>query len=281
MCKEVITSRQNSSVVKICKLRDKKNRDADKLFRFDGIKLYCEAVLNKVEIDTILFRESNEKELRKRIEYMNVPMPESLGANILTLSDTLFDSISEEKAPEGVISVAKYIDKFHKIVKIESDTINNEAFLNCTEDRIIILENIRDPGNLGTILRSASALSIDKVILCGECADIYNSKTIRAAMGAVFKLNTIICRDSAKMICALRKRGRRIFAATLGDDAVSLSDVGLEKLDCIAVGNEGHGLSHELTEACDGKIIIPMKEGNESLNVAAAAAIFMWEMSRI
>jgi len=281
MYKEVITSRQNRSVVKICKLSDKKNRDADKLFRFDGIKLYCEAVLNEVELDTVLFRESNEEALRERMTRMNVPMPESTGAKVLTLSDTLFDFISEEKSPDGVISVAKYIDKFHKIVKIESDTVYNEVSLGCAEDRIIILENIRDPGNLGTILRSASALSVDKVILCGECADIYNSKTLRAAMGAIFKLSTLTCRDSAKTVCALRNSGRRVFAATLGDGAISIGDVTLDKLDCIAIGNEGRGLSRELIEACDGNIIIPMKEGNESLNAAAAAVIFMWEMSRV
>ena len=281
MYKEIITSRQNRSVVKVCKLNDKKNRDTDKLFRFDGIKLYCEAVLNNVELDMVLFRESNEEYLRERMIHMNTPMPESVGANVLTIADNLFDSISEEKSPEGIISVAKYIDKLHKIVKIESDAINNEAFLNCAEDKIIILENIRDPGNLGTILRSAAALSIDKVILCEDCADIYNSKTIRATMGAVFKLHTVICRDSKKTILALRKAGKRVFAATLGDGAISIKDIVLGRTDCIAVGNEGHGLSRELIEACDGKIIIPMKEGNESLNAAAAATIFMWEMFNI
>lgn len=278
---EVITSRQNRSVVKVCKLSDKKNRDADRLFRFDGIKLYAEAALNEVEFDTVLLRESSENALRERMTQMNIPKPENTGAKVLILSDGLFDSISEEKSPDGIISVAKYIDKFHKIVKIESGIINNEEFLISDDERIVILEDIRDPGNLGTILRSASALSIDKVILCGECADIYNSKTLRAAMGAVFKLPTISCRDSEKTVLALRNRGRRVLAATLGEGAMSLGAASLNKLDCVAIGNEGHGLSKALIDACDGKIIIPMKIGNESLNAAAAAVIFMWELSKI
>lgn len=281
MDREVISSRQNRSVVKICKLSDKKNRDTDKLFRFDGIKLYCEASLNKVEFDTVVFKESSENVLRARMIQMNIPMPETVGARVLVLSDSLFDSISEEKSPDGIISIAKYIDKFHKIVKIESTHLNNEEIFCFEDERIVILENIRDPGNLGTILRSASALSVDKVILCGECADIYNSKTLRAAMGAIFKLPTIACRDSSKIVLALRKQGRRIFAATLGAGAISLGEATLSKGDCVAIGNEGHGLSEELIAACDGKIIIPMKPGNESLNAAAAAVIFMWEMSRL
>ena len=278
---EVITSRQNRSVVRICKLNNKKNRDVDRLFRFDGIKLYGEAVSNKVDFDTVLLRESSENLLRERMIQMNIPMPESVTAKVLTLSDSLFDSISEEKSPDGIISVVKYIDKFHKIVKIESGNINNEEFLGSVEERIIILEDIRDPGNLGTILRSASALSIDKVLLCGDCADIYNTKTLRAAMGAIFKLPTVTYHDTSKMIIALRKQGRRVLAATLGDGAVSLGDFELKRSDCIAIGNEGHGLSRELIEACDGKIIIPMKVGNESLNAAAAAVVFMWELSRL
>ena len=82
-------------------------------------------------------------------------------------------------------------------------------------------------------------------------------------------------------ISALKNNGRRILAATLADDSFKLGEVCLEDRDCIAIGNEGHGLSHEFIDACDGKIIIPMKIGNESLNAAAAAVIFMWELSKI
>ena len=143
MNREVISSRQNRSVVKICKLSDKKNRDADKLFRFDGIKLYGEAILNEVEFDMVVFKESSEDVLRARMAQMNLPMPENVGTRVLVLSDSLFDSISEEKSPDGIISVAKYIDKFHKIVKIEGADLNNEGFFCFGDERIVVLENIR------------------------------------------------------------------------------------------------------------------------------------------
>lgn len=141
----------------------------------------------------------------------------------------------------------------------------------------MLVEDIRDPGNLGTIMRTAAALGVDRLILIGDCADIYSSKTIRGSMGAAFRLNTLRCRDGAALVGALRAAGRRVFAAALRDDAVRLDDANLTSDDCVVIGNEGHGLSDAVIAASDGCVIIPMSAGSESLNAATAATIFMWE----
>ena len=273
---EVISSRQNPTIVKVCKLSDKKHRDAEGLFRFDGVKLCAEAILSGVELELVLLRRDRCDEVRRRIYELCGKYPEDTGVRVLVLENSLFDTVSEEKSPEGVISVGKYIDKFHKIA-----TINNDDPKICSEsDRVMLLEDIRDPGNLGTIMRSAAALGIDTLVLCGDCADIYNPKAVRGSMGALFRINTVRIRDGARAVEALRRGGRRVYAAALSGDAVSLDDMTLSAGDCVAIGNEGHGLSQAVISACDGCVIIPMSAGSESLNAAIAAVIFMWEMRK-
>lgn len=273
---EIITSRQNQSIVGICKLTDRKWRESEQLFRFDGIKLCAEAILSGVEISTLLFRRSDRAEVCERIRGMCGRVPSDVAERTLVLEDRLFDSISEEKSPEGVITVAKYIDKFHKIA-----TIDNKAAINVGSGRVMLLEDIRDPGNLGTIMRSAAALGIDELILCGDCADIYSSKTVRGSMGALFRLKLLRCRDSAAAVHGLQTAGRRVLAAALTEGALALPEANLRASDCIVIGNEGHGLSRALLDAADASVIIPMRAGNESLNAAAAAVIFMWELGRL
>ena len=198
---------------------------------------------------------------------------------VVYLSEHVFQKVTDERAPEGIITVAKYIDKSHKSVTIN----NKEESLPKSGECVMLIESVRDPGNLGTMIRSAAALGIDRLIISSDCADIYNPKTIRAAMGGLFRLN-IDKLDSglsmSRYIGALRDGGRRVFAAALDTDALTLGDAELKSGDCIVIGNEGHGLSRDTIDSCDRSIIIPMSAGCESLNAAAAAVIFMWEMHR-
>lgn len=273
---EIISSRHNPTIVKLCKLSDKKHREADRVFRFDGVKLCAEAIMSGVELEYIFLRRDNSDTVRMRVAEICGKYPEDTGARVILLENSLFDTVSEEKSPEGIISVAKYIDKFHKIVTIDNNCIASLP----SGERIMLIEDIRDPGNLGTIMRSAAALGVETLILCGECADIYSSKTLRGSMGALFRLKTVRARNGADAVKALRDGGRRVFAAALTSEALSLDDAGLEHTDCVVIGNEGHGLSSDIIAACDGCIIIPMSAGTESLNAATAAAIFMWEMRK-
>ena len=189
---------------------------------------------------------------------------------------TLSFKISEEKSPEGIICIAKHIDKFHKIIKIDNGDIFGEGLVE-DNDTFFALESIRDPGNLGTIIRSATAFGVDWLLISSDCAELYNPKTIRASMGTLFKQRILLVEDISAVIAELSRRGRKTYAAALADDAVLLGKTDISIKDCIVVGNEGHGLSDETINACNKKLLIPMTENAESLNAAIASSVCLWE----
>ena len=274
--REIIRSRQNRSVVELCKLSDRKAREASRRFRFDGIKLYEEARKNGVGIDTVVLRQSGAEELRVRLEERLGGAAFSGEGKVILLADELFDKISEEKSPEGIITIAKYIDKFQKFATI----YNSDDFLNMRNEQIVLLESVRDPSNIGAIIRSAAAIGVDRLIISEDCADIYHARAVRGSMGAVFNQQIDRVADLASVIKGLRESGRRVFAATLSESAVTLGDFALCAGDCVVIGNEGHGLSERTVDACDHAVIIPMTARAESFNAAVAASILMWEFSK-
>lgn len=142
--------------------------------------------------------------------------------------------------------------------------------------RVIVLENVQDPGNVGTVLRTACAFGMDLAVLCGACADPYNPKTVRASMGAVFRQP--VARAEAEELPALLG-DLPLFGAALAADAADIRTLPKSGA-AVAVGNEGRGLTPELLARCAGKVIIPMEPGAESLNAGVAAAVAMWEMVR-
>ncbi|MBE6633054.1 MAG: RNA methyltransferase [Ruminococcaceae bacterium] len=273
---EIIRSRQNRTVVEVAKLTDRKAREATKSFRFDGIKLLWEAMKNRLPLETILLKESNGEALLRELMAEFGEVAAALCGRVLTLSDEVFDKISEEKSPEGVICVAKYIDKLQKIVTI----YNDGNFLTDAEERIVLLESVRDPTNVGAIVRSAAAIGIDRLILSADCADIYHPRAVRASMGTLFNQRIDRVSDLSAAIRALRASGRRVFAAALDEEAWRLGDFARRGGDCVVIGNEGHGLSAEVLEACDRAVYIPMSGRAESFNAAVAASILMWEFSK-
>lgn len=142
----------------------------------------------------------------------------------------------------------------------------------------VVLENLQDPGNVGTVIRTANAFGIDAVILVGDCADLYNPKTVRASMGAIFRQRVIRLNVSElKALCLNEKLA--LYGAALSDTAQDIGEVSLLNA-AVAIGSEGRGLSEDFLKLCDGQIIIPMKPCAESLNAAIAAAVVMWEMSK-
>ena len=273
---EIIRSRQNRTVVETCKLSDRKARDAGGCFRFDGIKLFEEAIKKGVEIKTVLLRESSVQRIREEMTRRCGEDVFSRFSRVLVLSDDVFDKISEEKSPEGVICVAKYIDKFQKFATI----YNSENFLPSFGERLVLIEAVRDPSNIGAIIRSAAALGVDRLIMSADCADIYHPRAVRASMGTLFDQRIDRVQDLAVVIAELRRSGRRVFAAALRDDAAVLGNFPLVSGDCVVIGNEGHGLSQAVMDACDGCVIIPMTSRAESFNAAVAASILMWEFAK-
>lgn len=271
---EVITSRQNASVISACKLSEKKHRDTEKKFRIDGIKLFEEAVMSGVNIETVFIRQGSAERLSARI---GVLFEKLLGVDIKILSDGVFEKLSEEKSPEGIICVVKHIDKLHKIVTINKGTELENEVVPSPETKIFAVESVRDPGNMGTVIRTAAAFGVDRLLISADCADIYNPRTVRAAMGALFRQSIIRVDDLAAAIRILSVNGRKTYAATLGKKASLLGEQTPDISGCIVVGNEGHGLSEATISACDHNILIPMVAGAESLNAAVAASVCMWE----
>lgn len=271
---EVITSRQNASIVSACKLSEKKHRDAEGKFKIDGIKLFEEAVISGVKIETVFVCQNSVDRLIERVGDLFNKISD---ADIKILSDGVFDKLSEEKSPEGIICVAKHIDKLHKIITIDKDDSLKEELIPETDSKIFAVESVRDPGNMGTIIRTAAAFGVDTLLISSDCADIYNPKTVRAAMGALFRQKIVRTNGFSKALRLLSRNGRTTYAATLGKKAVLLGDNTPNELGCIVVGNEGHGLSNETIAACDHNILIPMTVGAESLNAAVAASVCMWE----
>lgn len=271
MQNEVICSRQNRLVKLVCSLERKKLREELGLFRFDGIKLCLEALSKGLVPEYIFVCESRYEEFRARIGEQY---------ELTVVCDDLFSKMSDEKSPEGIITVIRLLERLHKTVKIEEDGKVDIALEN--SERVFILESIRDPGNLGTMIRTAASLGVDRIVMTDDCADIYNPKTIRGAMGALFmqRTDTVANDKLYDYIRILQKSGRRVFAAALRSDARRLGDLELSTSDAFVIGNEGHGLSQSTIDACDGCVIIPMREGCESLNAAMAAGILMWETLR-
>lgn len=284
---ETVTSAQNKYVSLARMLSEKKRRDREGLFRFDGVKLLCEAVRRGVEIEYLLICESRLDGVISDIHECANLTPEDINCRVIVVRDSVFDKISSEKSPEGVICVAKYIDKFHKFAKINNEEFSvtpsesgdgeNLCVGTLDGERIILLESVRDPQNIGAIIRSAAALGATLMIMSDDCADIYNPKAVRASMGSLFSMRIIRVGDICGAVTALRRAGRRVFAAALDDKALRLGGQSVSAYDCVLIGNEGHGLSDEAICACGESIFIPMSMDIESLNAAVAASILLWE----
>lgn len=270
---DIITSRSNQLIVKIGKLEDKKHRDAEGLFRFDGVKLFIEAITFGVAPEYVFIKESREKSLVETLTDKLCGLSDKTIEYIL-VGDSAFEKMTDEKAPDGIIFCGKYLDKLHKSIKISNEN------LELSSGRLLMLESVRDPGNLGTILRCAAAFGISQIVMTDDCADIYNPKTIRASMGALFKVSTLKTDDLPDTVRKIKDSGRRVFATALNSGAMKLGQFEISDTDVFLVGNEGHGLSAEAIEASSGRVFIPMTVGTESLNAAVAAALCMWEASR-
>lgn len=271
---DIISSRNNPTVKWAASLALKKGRDESLSFIAEGEKLSLEALDARLPVTHIFVKQSRQREILGRLEpYFNDNSFSD--TELITLSDSAFEKISTEKSPQGVISVIKYLDFFQ-----ETDIIYKEDFFSSPDERLIFLSSVRDPGNLGAVIRSAAAFGVDRIILTADSADLYNPKTVRSAMGSLFRVKATVVSDAIACVNALIQSGRRVFAAELSDGAKSVFDIELSGGDVIIIGNEGHGIPRELSSVCTGSVYIPISKKTESLNAAVAAAVFMWEQSK-
>lgn len=271
-----ITSRNNPETIFIASLQTKKGREGSGLFLAEGEKLFREAASkrNGSSIDRICLMESASD------RYLPL-VSDLLGEEFIfsdktvVLSDPAFEKITSEKSPQGVISVLKSIDFSEKYIKIDK-----KGFGVFDRSRILALFDVRDPGNLGAIVRSAVAFGVTDIVLSSDCVEFTNPKVVRAAMGGIFSVRFHIVNDFGSFVTAARNAGRRVFAAELREGAKPIDVIGLTRDDIIVIGNEGQGIPFELSALCDESLFIPISSASESLNAAVAASLFLWEQSK-
>lgn len=244
-----ITSRKNPQLQHLKKLgADRSYRAAVGGFLCDGPKLYQEAVAADVEI-TLLATSCRALAVEAACPVIFVP-------------EDVLHSISPLKNPQPLLFACNMPD---------NQPIDDPK-------QVLVLDSIQDPGNMGTLLRSAVAFGIDQVILVGDCVDIYNPKTVRGAMGALFRQR--VCYMTVdEMAEYLDKHPLTLLGAALGEDAKPLG-APLPDRVAIAIGSEGQGLSRQVLERCHGTIKIPMEAQTESLNAGVAGSILLWELYR-
>ena len=243
----LITSLENERVKKYRKLKKRKYREEYQEFIVEGMHLVLEAFKSGIIEELIM--EENEA----------IPLP----CPYVYVTKEVISKISTLDTPSNIMALCKIVP--------ERDLKGN---------RILILDEVQDPGNLGTILRSAKAFDIDTVILSENTVDLYNPKVIRATQGMLFHLN-VIKREISPILDVLHNREIPIYGICFdyGEDAR-----GLTKKDCkkfaLIVGNEGNGIRSSTFDKCDKRLYIKMNERVESLNVAVATSILLYELSK-
>ena len=249
MTEQRITSRKNPLLQQVKKLlSSKKAREEAGLFAADGTKLLKEAVAYFPGLDTVILSDGVEAEVPDHVRLIRVP-------------GDVMESISPMQSPQGALFLCRLPEK-KQFVPVPG---------------MLLLDGIQDPGNLGTILRTADALDIPVALLEG-CADPYSHKVVRSSMGAVFRTQVIQTNwETVKNACT--EAGIPIGVTALSDRAKDLRQSELKKM-AVVIGSEGQGVRKEILDAADAELIIPMNSHCESLNAAVAATIVMWQMKQ-
>lgn len=273
--REIITSRNNQFVKWVSGLSDKKNRKESGYFLAEGLKLTREAFEAGLPVEYCIVSEG-KKDVNIKALGDAYDSDKYQNCKLITVAENVFEKISTEKGAQGIISVIKHLDFFKNM-----DIIYKEDFFIQEGERALSLYSLRDPGNLGAVIRSAVAFGVQHIILSADSADIYNPKTVRAAMGTMFGVKISYVSDFASFIGAAKANGRAVYAAELSDGARSLREIALSKNDIFIIGNEGHGIPAEISSECTCSVYIPISEGVESLNASVAASVFMWEQNNL
>jgi TrmH family RNA methyltransferase len=245
-----ITARKNPLLQQVRRLlTSRREREQTGLFVADGTKLLSEAVRFWPGLDTVILSDGVDADVPENVKLVRVP-------------EDVMASISPMQSPQGALFLCRLPEK--------------KPF--APKPGMLLLDGIQDPGNLGTILRTADALEIPVALLEG-CADPYNHKVVRASMGAVFRTSVVTTTwQEAKAACI--DAGIPIGVTALSDRAVDLRQARLNTM-AVVIGSEGQGVRQEILNSADQELIIPMNPNCESLNAAIASAIVMWQMKGV
>ena len=263
----MITSTANAQVKELARLMKKgRARNEARVFIVEGPRMAGELFrdpdwrgrIAKVYLsESYAVKNGKEREELERTVKMEI------------LSDAVFAHVSATKTPQGILAVVR------RRTYEMADVLGPDP----AHAHVLVLDDLQDPGNLGTIFRTAEAAGVTGLILSSGCVDIYNPKTVRSTMGAVLRMPFLQVEDVAGTIIELKKAGIRTYAAHLGGDRIYV-EADYSSGCAFLIGNEGNGLRPEVAECADQRIIIPMQGQAESLNAAVAASVLMFEVSR-
>ena len=257
---QVISSKDNELVKHIKKLKDKKYRDESNEYIIEGVKLIEEAVKENAKIKKIIVCEDTTR----TYEIPTNVMLEIAKYECIYVTDNIFSSITQVTNPQGIMAI------------IEKNSTNQE--IDYSQDIIIALDDVQDPGNLGTILRTVDSIGLNQIIVSKETADAFNPKVVRSTMGAIFRIKIIEVEDLKQTVKEMKKHHFKLMVTSLQTEN-SIYDIDFHK-KIIVIGNESNGVSKEIQDLADEKAKIPMLGKTESLNASVAAGIVMYEYVR-
>ena len=255
-----ITSMKNPMIKEIKSLYRKKERIKSRTFIIEGIKIIEEAIENSYPIKEIVYTDKllTSKDGPEFFETIkNIK-------DLIYVSENVFKEISDTENPQGVLAIARFsFSDLDKLKEKESPSL-------------IFLDRLQDPGNMGTIIRSADAFNIDGIIITDGSVDPYNPKVVRATMGSIFRLPIYYIEDSLRGLNILKDHGIKVYSTSL-EESLPIYEVDYNNGFILVIGNESTGVSDEIYSLSDKLIRIPMPGKAESLNAGVAASIVMYE----
>jgi len=253
----IIKSKDNAKLKLIRQLEKKKYRDIEEKFIVESKKFVIDAIKLGADIDFILLDEKNSND--NLVDFFN-----ENSQNYFLVNHKLFNEISNTVTTQGVIAVAN---------QIKTEYNKKDKF-------IVFLDDIQDPGNLGTIIRTSLAFGADLLVLSDSTVDAYNAKTTRATAAAIFKQKIIRVKDKSEFLNLLKNNNVKIIS-TVVDSKKEIKNVSIDDKICLIIGNEGRGVSDEVKNLSDDLVTIKMSGDQESLNASIAAGISIYEVSNI
>ncbi len=250
---KTITSTTNQLIIRLAGLKDKAKRQEESMFLIEGYHLVEEA--SKLSLLEMVLS-TDELSLNK----FNA-------SDKYLVNDVIIKKLSTTKTPQNIIGVVKMPSNNNLVELLNKDNL-----------KVVLLDDVSDPGNLGTIIRTTAALGYDLVLSSPNTVDYYNEKVIRASQGAIFRVK-LLKQDLTDTIKTLKKHNVTIFGTSL-KNSINIKDVKHLSKFGVVFGNEAHGVSDEVLLSTDCNIIIPMNNDVESLNVGIASAIVMWELTK-
>ena len=262
---EIITSSQNKFIKLAAALKQKKQRDELQLFVVEGMRLVEEAVKSNWLVETCIYTTDALGQARAREIITKL---ESTTCHMMQVPATLYEKITDTKEPQGIMAIVKKYT--HKL----SDVMVNEK-----QPFLLVLDELQDPGNVGTMIRTAVAAGCTGVLLTQGCTDVFSNKAVRGSMGSIFHVPIIEGLTISEIVTFMQEYGITILATSLESANVYFT-VDFNKPIAIVFGNEGNGVNHQFLEQAQERLYVPLLGHVESLNVASCAAAILYEVVR-